>query len=132
LCGREHDRPQLMRKPLGSATQLPTEAATLQFGPSAIIGMMIRGTPVRRLLRAARLAQREKLPISLTELEAHLLAGGNIERVLQAALEARRRGLPDNLRALTAADLAGEDLSAFLDRRYVFIAKRLDGSIYYP
>jgi uncharacterized protein YqfA (UPF0365 family) len=68
----------------------------------------------------------------LTELEAHLLAGGNIERVLQAALEARRRGLPDNLRALTAADLAGEDLRAFLDGRYVFIAKRLDGSIYYP
>jgi uncharacterized protein YqfA (UPF0365 family) len=85
--------------------------------------MLIRHAPVRKLWRAARLIEREGLPVTLNDLELLHLAGGDTDRVLGAALEARRRGLPDNLKALIAAEIAGEDLQEFLDRRYVFKAQ---------
>jgi hypothetical protein len=78
--------------------------------------MRLRQVPVGKMRTALTLAEEEKIPVTLDQLEAHHCAGGNVEKVLQAVLKARGRGLPDNVMRLFAVDLAGEDLDTFVER----------------
>jgi uncharacterized protein YqfA (UPF0365 family) len=68
--------------------------------------LWFRKVPVGPIERSLRIVERERLPIAIAALEAHLLSGGDPERVVDAMVATNRRTAHD-FAELTAADLVG-------------------------
>lgn len=87
-------------------------------------GMLIRGTPVGIMRRCVRRAEAAGLPVSVDQMEAHLLAGGDLERVLDAAIRAKAEGIVADWYRLAALDLTGHDPRGVVER--AIPSKRID------
>jgi uncharacterized protein YqfA (UPF0365 family) len=81
-------------------------------------GMWFRRTPLGPMRRAWANAEAAGLPVTLIELEAHLMAGGSPERIVEAMIAAQQHGLPDNFKLLQAVELSGKDPLAAVAARY--------------
>jgi hypothetical protein len=73
------------------------------------LGMLLRRTPVRRLGQAFARVEREKLPLTLTDLEAEYLRGGSPEALIASAIAVRTAGLPIRKATLVEALDLGVD-----------------------
>jgi uncharacterized protein YqfA (UPF0365 family) len=77
---------------------------------SDLFGMRLRKVPPDVIVRAAITAQKAGIPIDLSKLEAHYLAGGNVPRVVNALISASKANIDLDFNRATAIDLAGRDV----------------------
>lgn len=72
--------------------------------------MRLRKVPVKMLVDNFILAQNAEVPVSISQLEVHYLAGGNVNHVVKAMILAKSSGIDLNFKAVSKADLAGIDI----------------------
>lgn len=80
------------------------------------IGMMLRRTPVLRVVRCVKKAEAEGIDLDIYQIEAHSLCGGNIEAVTDGLIFAKQNGVDANWMTLCALDLSGRDIGAMLEQ----------------
>jgi len=85
-------------------------AASVPVGPMTLIGMRLRKVNPHKVVGPMITAWKAGLRPSITELEAHLLAGGNVDRVVRALISADKANIPLNFQRAAAIDLAGRDV----------------------
>jgi uncharacterized protein YqfA (UPF0365 family) len=85
-------------------------AAGVPVGPLTFIGMRLRKVNPHRVINPMIAAWKAGIKLSVSELEAHYLAGGNVERVVRALISADKAGIPLTFKRAAAIDLAGRDV----------------------
>lgn len=85
-------------------------AAGVPVGPLTFIGMRLRKVNPHRVINPMVAAWKAGIKLSVSELEAHYLAGGNVERVVRALISADKAGIPLTFKRAAAIDLAGRDV----------------------
>ena len=85
-------------------------AAGVPVGPLTFIGMRLRKVNPHRVINPMIAAWKAGIKLSVSELEAHYLAGGNVERVVRALISADKAGIPLTFKRTAAIDLAGRDV----------------------
>jgi uncharacterized protein YqfA (UPF0365 family) len=75
-----------------------------------LIGMRLRKVNPSDIVRPFISASKAGLPLDLSQMEAHYLAGGNVGRVVQALISADRANIHLPWKRATAIDLAGRDV----------------------
>jgi len=85
-------------------------AAGVSIGPMTFIGMRLRKVNPHRVIVPMIAAWKAGLKLSISELEAHFLAGGNVERVARALISADKAEIPLDFQRAAAIDLAGRDV----------------------
>jgi uncharacterized protein YqfA (UPF0365 family) len=75
-----------------------------------LVAMRLRRVPQRRLVEPQIAATKAGLSLSLSDLEAHYLAGGHVDRVVAALIEADKAEIPLPFARAAAIDLAGRDV----------------------
>ena len=79
-------------------------------GLARLFAMRLRRVNPARIVHPLITAHKADLPLNVTQLEAHYLAGGNVERVVQALIAAQKAGITLNFQQATAIDLAGRNV----------------------
>ncbi|MGC9530098.1 MAG: flotillin-like protein FloA [Candidatus Bipolaricaulaceae bacterium] len=85
-------------------------AAGVPVGPATFIGMRLRKVNPHQVITPMVAAWKAGLELSVSELEAHCLAGGNVGRVVSALISADKANIPLNFQRAAAIDLAGRDV----------------------
>ncbi len=75
-----------------------------------LVAMRLRRVPQRRLVEPQIAATKAGLALTLSDLEAHFLAGGHVDRVVEALIEADKAQIPLPFARAAAIDLAGRDV----------------------
>jgi uncharacterized protein YqfA (UPF0365 family) len=75
-----------------------------------LVAMRLRSVAPAPIVRAAITSAKAGLPIEISKLEAHFLAGGNIMKVIQALISADKANLGLTFERAAAIDLAGRDV----------------------
>src|ERR1041385_9076152 len=77
---------------------------------SDLVGMRLRKVPPDTIVRSKITAYKAGIPVELSRLEAHYLAGGNVPRVVNALISASKANIELNFDRAAAIDLAGRDV----------------------
>ena len=85
-------------------------AAGVPVGPMTLIGMRLRKVNPHRVILPMIAAWKAGLKLSISELEAHYLAGGNVDRVARALISADKANIALDFQRAAAIDLAGRDV----------------------
>ncbi len=85
-------------------------AAGVPVGPLTFIGMRLRKVNPHKVINPMIAAWKAGIKLSVSDLEAHYLAGGNVERVVRALISADKAGIPLTFKRAAAIDLAGRDV----------------------
>jgi len=85
-------------------------AAGVPVGPMTLIGMRLRKVNPHRVILPMIAAWKAGLQLSISDLEAHYLAGGNVERVARALISADKANIVLDFQRAAAIDLAGRDV----------------------
>jgi uncharacterized protein YqfA (UPF0365 family) len=85
-------------------------AAGVPVGPMTLVGMRLRKVNPHRVIVPMIAAWKAGLELSISELEAHYLAGGNVERVARALISADKANIDLAFQRAAAIDLAGRDV----------------------
>jgi len=85
-------------------------AASVPIGPMTLIGMRLRKVNPSKVIIPMITAWKAGLQPSVTELEAHVLAGGDVQRVVRALISADKAEIELNFQRAAAIDLAGRDV----------------------
>ena len=85
-------------------------AAGVSVGPMTLIGMRLRKVSPGRVIGPMITAWKAGLKIPITDLEAHVLAGGNLGAVVKALISADKANIELNFQRAAAIDLAGRDV----------------------
>jgi len=85
-------------------------AAGVPVGPVTLIGMRLRKVNPHRVIVPMIAAWKAGLKLSVSDLEAHYLAGGNVERVARALISADKANIDLAFQRAAAIDLAGRDV----------------------
>jgi uncharacterized protein YqfA (UPF0365 family) len=75
-----------------------------------LIGMRLRKVNPSDIVRPYISASKAGLPLDISQMEAHYLAGGDVGRVVQALISADRANIHLPWKRATAIDLAGRDV----------------------
>ena len=79
-------------------------------GIGQLIAMRLRRVPPAQVVNARISGIKAGIDVSVSNLEAHYLAGGNVERVVFALISAAKAGIKLNFERGAAIDLAGRDV----------------------
>jgi uncharacterized protein YqfA (UPF0365 family) len=82
----------------------------VRVGLGTLIGMRLRKVNPSDIVRPYISAAKAGLPLDVSQMEAHYLAGGNVGRVVQALISADRANIELPWKRATAIDLAGRDV----------------------
>lgn len=82
----------------------------VRVGLGTLIGMRLRKVNPSDIVRPYISAAKAGLPLEVSQMEAHYLAGGNVGRVVQALISADRANIDLPWKRATAIDLAGRDV----------------------
>jgi uncharacterized protein YqfA (UPF0365 family) len=85
-------------------------AAGVPIGPMTLVGMRLRKVNPHKVIGPMITAWKAGLRPSITELEAHVLAGGDVQRVVRALISADKAEIELNFQRAAAIDLAGRDV----------------------
>jgi len=85
-------------------------AAGVPVGPMTLVGMRLRKVNPHKVIGPMITAWKAGLQPSITELEAHVLAGGDVQRVVRALISADKAEIKLNFQRAAAIDLAGRDV----------------------
>jgi len=85
-------------------------AAGVPVGPMTLVGMRLRKVNPHRVILPMIAAWKAGLQLSISDLEAHYLAGGNVERVVRALISADKANITLDFQRAAAIDLAGRDV----------------------
>ncbi len=85
-------------------------AAGVPVGPMTLVGMRLRKVNPHKVIGPMITAWKAGLQPSITELEAHVLAGGDVQRVVRALISADKAEIELNFQRAAAIDLAGRDV----------------------
>jgi uncharacterized protein YqfA (UPF0365 family) len=85
-------------------------AAGVPVGPMTLIGMRLRKVNPARVIGPMITAWKAGLRPNITELEAHVLAGGDVQRVVRALISADKANISLDFQRAAAIDLAGRDV----------------------
>ena len=85
-------------------------AAGVPVGPMTFIGMRLRKVNPHRVIFPMVAAWKAGIKLSVSDLEAHYLAGGNVDRVARALISADKAAIPLDFQRAAAIDLAGRDV----------------------
>ncbi|MCK4356522.1 flotillin-like FloA family protein, partial [Candidatus Bipolaricaulota bacterium] len=85
-------------------------AAGVPIGPMTLVGMRLRKVNPHKVIGPMITAWKAGLQPSVTELEAHVLAGGDVQRVVRALISADKAEIELNFQRAAAIDLAGRDV----------------------
>jgi uncharacterized protein YqfA (UPF0365 family) len=85
-------------------------AAGVPVGPMTLIGMRLRKVNPHRVIFPMIAAWKAGLKLSVSDLEAHYLAGGNVDRVARALISADKANIALDFQRAAAIDLAGRDV----------------------
>ncbi len=85
-------------------------AAGVPVGPITFVGMRLRKVNPYRVINPMIAAWKAGIKLTVSDLEAHYLAGGNVERVVRALISADKAGIPLSFQRAAAIDLAGRDV----------------------
>ncbi len=85
-------------------------AASVPVGPMTLVGMRLRKVNPHKVIGPMITAWKAGLQPSITELEAHILAGGDVQRVVRALISADKAEIELNFQRAAAIDLAGRDV----------------------
>jgi uncharacterized protein YqfA (UPF0365 family) len=75
-----------------------------------LAAMRMRNVPQDRVIRPLIAVVKAGVPITISMLETHYMAGGNVDRVVQALISAHRAQIPLSFEKAAAIDLAGRDV----------------------
>lgn len=75
-----------------------------------LIGMRLRKVAPGPIVRAMITATKAGVPLDMSSLEAHYLAGGNVHKVVRALISADKANLGLSFEKAAAIDLAGRDV----------------------
>jgi len=79
-------------------------------GPMTLVGMRLRKVNPHKVIVPMIAAWKAGLELSVSELEAHYLAGGNVDRVARALISADKANIALDFQRAAAIDLAGRDV----------------------
>ena len=85
-------------------------AAGVPVGPMTFIGMRLRKVNPHKVIFPMVAAWKAGIKLSVSDLEAHCLAGGNVDRVARALISADKAEIPLDFQRAAAIDLAGRDV----------------------
>jgi len=85
-------------------------AASVPIGPMTLIGMRLRKVNPAGVIRPMITAWKAGLKLPVTDLEAHILAGGDVDRVVRALISADKANIDLDFQRAAAIDLAGRDV----------------------
>jgi len=85
-------------------------AAGVPVGPMTLVGMRLRKVNPHKVIVPMIAAWKAGLELSISELEAHYLAGGNVDRVARALISADKANIALDFQRAAAIDLAGRDV----------------------
>ncbi len=85
-------------------------AAGVPVGPMTLIGMRLRKVNPHRVIFPMIAAWKAGLKLSVSDLEAHYLAGGKVDRVARALISADKANIALDFQRAAAIDLAGRDV----------------------
>ena len=85
-------------------------AAGVPVGPMTFIGMRLRKVNPHRVIFPMVAAWKAGIKLTVSDLEAHYLAGGNVDRVARALISADKAEIPLDFQRAAAIDLAGRDV----------------------
>lgn len=85
-------------------------AAGVPVGPMTLIGMRLRKVNPHRVIFPMIAAWKAGLKLSVSDLEAHYLAGGKVDRVARALISADKANITLDFQRAAAIDLAGRDV----------------------
>jgi len=75
-----------------------------------LVAMRLRRVPQRVVIEPLIMATKAGLTLTLSDLEAHYLAGGRVNRVAEALVSADKASIPLTFQRAAAIDLAGRDV----------------------
>ena len=81
-----------------------------KVGIFSLIGMRLRRVVPYKIVMPLIMLTKAGIPIPVSQLEAHYLAGGRVDAVVNALIAAHRAKLPLPFNQATAIDLAGRDV----------------------
>jgi uncharacterized protein YqfA (UPF0365 family) len=79
-------------------------------GLGSLIGMRLRKVSPPAVVRPLIASTKAGLPLDVSHLEAHYLAGGNVDRVVRALISADKASIELPFQQAAAIDLAGRDV----------------------
>jgi len=85
-------------------------AAGVPVGPMTLIGMRLRKVNPHKVIVPMIATWKAGLELSISDLEAHYLAGGNVDRVARALISADKANIALDFQRAAAIDLAGRDV----------------------
>jgi len=85
-------------------------AAGVPVGPVTFVGMRLRKVNPHMVIRPMIAAWKAGIELSISPIEAHVLAGGNVERVARALISADKANIALDFQRAAAIDLAGRDV----------------------
>lgn len=85
-------------------------AAGVPVGPMTLVGMRLRKVNPHKVIGPMIAAWKAGLRPSVSELEAHVLAGGDLGRVVRALISADKANIALDFQRAAAIDLAGRDV----------------------
>lgn len=85
-------------------------AAGAKVGIVDLIGMRFRRVSPAKIVNPLIKAEKAGLTVTVTQLEAHYLAGGNVDRVVNALIAAERANIALVFERAAAIDLAGRNV----------------------
>ena len=91
-------------------TWITAKAAGVRVPVSALVGMRIRRVDPAKIIGPMIEATKADVRLSVSDLEAHYLAGGNVENVVKGLIAARAMGISLDFKAAAALDLAKRDV----------------------
>ena len=82
----------------------------VKLGLGSLVGMRLRKVSPPRVVRPLIAATKAGLPLDVSHLEAHYLAGGDVDRVVRALISADKATIDLPFQQAAAIDLAGRDV----------------------
>ena len=89
---------------------ISAQASNAKVGIFTLIGMKLRRVKPDLIINPLIQATKAGIPVSISKLEAHYLAGGNVDKVVNALVAAQRAEIPLNFERAAAIDLAGRNV----------------------
>ena len=85
-------------------------AAGVPVGPMTLVGMRLRKVNPHKVIFPMIATWKAGLELSISDLEAHYLAGGSVDRVARALISADKANIALDFQRAAAIDLAGRDV----------------------
>ena len=85
-------------------------SAGVRIGMGYLVGMRLRKVAPPAVVRPLIWATKAGLTLSISDLEAHYLAGGRVDRVVRALISADKANIELGFNQAAAIDLAGRDV----------------------